>query len=738
MSRLERLQEARLEIQRAAMARWEERTSERRRAKAIIAAQGPGAADSALRQDLFRRRVTCINYVNAVTPSAPLPFGVERRMGASLDLLGLAPSEQARKAGRPVARLVGSVEPRLEPEGFATGFLIGPDLLMTNWHVFPSRIDAMGCGANFLYERSERGLNRGVVFALEPTRFYISDKALDFAVVAIAPRSDAGDLLADLGQVTLIEARPKILKGHPVNIIQHPEGGPKQYAVSQNRLVDILEEEGFLQYETDTLEGSSGAPAFSDLWELVALHHASIPATRDGRVLNCDGGFWTPDMGDEAVRWIANEGARISAIVSRLSQMAAASESEASILQSLLASTADPVPEAVAAVAGSGGGVAINVDSGAIRAALEPPGADKIISGGTAMSGIQFTFTGPVTINVTAATPIQTNLTSSAPVPVVAPAEEKSLRFDPDYDGRKGYDPDFLDPAGGFAVPIPTLGEKAAEEVLKDGDGAPLVLKYHHFELMMNRVRRLQMWSAVNVDYSPNRKVDVSRDAWGRDRWIADPRIPAAMQIFDADFYKPAGNIDRGHIVRREDNEWGDTRLEIEFANSDTFHWTNCTPQHEAFNQATPGFDKRYRGMEGVWGAFENHIQQSRSGGDTRMSIIAGPILADDDPSADFGRGAIQYPIRFFKIVCVVERSGGVKALKVFAFLFSQKSVVDRFGLERFVPDRFDRYQVPLADIEAATDLVFDPVLRRADVLSGGAAVALASTDQVRGVGAAG
>jgi endonuclease G len=208
------------------------------------------------------------------------------------------------------------------------------------------------------------------------------------------------------------------------------------------------------------------------------------------------------------------------------------------------------------------------------------------------------------------------------------------------------------------------------------------------------------------------------------------------VQIFDAEFYKPAGNIDRGHIVRREDNEWGDSDLEIEFANSDTFHWTNCTPQHEAFNQATPGqTDKTYRGMEGIWGAFENYVQKSRKGDDTRACILAGPILASDDPSADFGKGNIQYPVRFFKIVCVVEEAANnTKVLCVFGFILSQQDVVDRSGIERFGPGRFQRYQVPLTEIEAAAGLVFDNVLHKADVMAGQQSRRVSSNADIQGI----
>jgi endonuclease G, mitochondrial len=709
MSRMTRAKEAKAEVQKAALARWTARANSRDYWKAIIAADGPGAADSLDRQEKYRKRVQDIEMLRTIGRRVEFPFGVERRINLIWEPVPTPPSERARKAGRPVARIVGSADPNIDGEWLATGFLVAPDLLMTNWHVFPSRDEAVGCGANFLYEQTDRGVSRGITFALEPERFFVSDKDLDFCILGVASRSDAGDNLVDLGQITLVEARPKILLGHPVNIIQHPEGRPKEYAFAGNRLVDILEEEGFLQYETDTLEGSSGSPAFSAFWELVALHHASIPEMRDGVVWARTDMPWTEDMGDQAVHWIANEGTRISAIVQRLATMTLSSPSERATLRSLLASTADPVSEAAVAVRGAFG---TENSPPASSSDLSMPGFRE---GDQKVTGIQFTFTGPVTINVSAApTSLPPATTMAAPKAV-----ERSIRFDPDYDNRRGYAENFLDPDGAIVVPIPKVADSRLDEIYKE-DGEPRVLKYHHFELVMNRSRRLLMWSAANVDYDPDRKIKGERGAWGSDRWIPDPRIPAAVQIFDADFYKPAGNIDRGHIVRREDNEWGDSATEIEFANSDTFHWTNCTPQHEAFNQSDPARnDQTYRGMEGIWGALENHVQRSRSGNDTKACIIAGPILADDDPERDFGRGNIQYPLRFYKIICVVDGAGDEKQLRVFGFILNQSDVVDRFGIERFEAGRFGRYQKSLKEIEAVAGIVLDQALHDADTYSG-------------------
>lgn len=726
MARLDRIAEARQAVREAALTRWLEREGSREQHARDLAAGGPGAADSPQRNSRLQTRETAFEQARALRRAGRLPIGIERRMGPTLDWVPFAPSEAARTAGRPVARLVQMAGPGLQPEGFATGFLVTPSLLMTNHHVFPDRASAVDTAANFGFERTDRGQQAGTLFELDPDRFFVSDERLDFAIVAVSPRSADGSGLDALGFLALIEATPKILIGQPVNVIEHPAGGPKQYAISQNRLLDILDA-GFLQYETDTQEGSSGSPAFSDNWELVALHHTAIPELRDGRVVAIDGSVWEPGMPDERVHWIANEGVRVSAIVKHLSGLALPDPEQQALLTALLASTTDPADELM---------------QGAMEGAGLPLPAQPQAAGPSvramegAMPQVLLNFSGPVTINFqAAAAPVMPAPAEPARLALLA-AEEASIRFDRDYAGREGYAPGFLgqdDPA--LHVPAPGLSATWQADAIPDRDGRPLLLRYHHFELVMSTSRRLQLWSAVNVDYDPARKTKRpgGRAGFGRDRWVPDPRIPAALQIMDAEFYKPAGNIDRGHMVRREDNAWGDSEPEIEFANSDTFHWTNCTPQHEAFNQSDPGqFNRTYRGMVGLWGDLENLVKEGLQGRSTRACLLAGPVLDEADPSADFGSGPVQYPLRFWKAVAV---PGPNRGLQVFGFVLSQKPVVDRFGIEAFGPARFKRYQISLRKIESLTGVVFDPALHRADTMAGRAmAIRIDQLDQVHGL----
>ena len=151
-----------------------------------------------------------------------------------------------------------------------------------------------------------------------PDEFFLTDPDLDYTLVAVAPvGADGTASIGDFGFNRLIEDEGKAVLGEALNIIQHPNGEPKQVALRENQLIDVLEL--FLHYHTDTAPGSSGSPVFNDQWELVALHHSGVPK-RDGQgqLLTIDDKPWTSAMGEHRLQWVANEGARVSRIVQHI------------------------------------------------------------------------------------------------------------------------------------------------------------------------------------------------------------------------------------------------------------------------------------------------------------------------------------------------------------------------------------------------------------------------------------
>lgn len=190
---------------------------------------------------------------------------------------------------------------------FATGFLVGKNYLMTNFHVLneKNQEEINNFLACFRYERDVLGENVKCVQYELDSEICISDKFLDFSIVGVKPKEsyekdglsfpEAGDnfgWLPMLANPTLIappikreqlseseqELRRQIprsgLEGEPVFIIQHPGGGRKRIVLFNNSVQEVYQK--FLQYKADASTGSSGSPQFNMKWQLVGLHHSTI------------------------------------------------------------------------------------------------------------------------------------------------------------------------------------------------------------------------------------------------------------------------------------------------------------------------------------------------------------------------------------------------------------------------------------------------------------------------------
>jgi Trypsin-like peptidase domain len=187
---------------------------------------------------------------------------------------------------------------------FGTGFLVAPDILLTNHHVINS-IDvarSAWCIFNFQVGVDNRPLE-AVAVRLEPERLFLTSPlggGLDYTFVAID--ASAG---RQFGFIPMVRSAFTVHPGDSANIIQHPEGGHKKITLQEN---EVLQDTGVvLHYASDTLGGSSGSPVFNNRWELIALHHAS--KKNDNRIpLGSDGSV--PDF--------LNEGIKVSAIASDL------------------------------------------------------------------------------------------------------------------------------------------------------------------------------------------------------------------------------------------------------------------------------------------------------------------------------------------------------------------------------------------------------------------------------------
>lgn len=225
-------------------------------------------------------------------------------------------------------------------------------------------------------------------------------------------------------------------------------------------------------------------------------------------------------------------------------------------------------------------------------------------------------------------------------------------------------------------------GSDPADLLVVDGQ---VELRYMHFSVAMHAHRRLARWVAWNIDGLTRWDGDdIPRNGM---RFVPDPRVPAGAQTTEAVY---TGNrLDRGHLARRADLLWG-TRAEAQVANRHSFYFTNITPQMDNFNQS---------GQNGIWGRLENAVLAAT--GSARVSVLAGPVLAADDPTY---RG-VQVPLVFWKVL-IYQPAG--QDLRTRAFLVTQSLK----GLRAVDPlDEFATYQITLTDLAQRTDLTFDDTL---------------------------
>jgi endonuclease G len=492
-------------------------------------------------------------------------------------------------------------------QGYGTGFMVSPTLLLTNHHVLETLDSCRRSLAEFNFEDDETFVPKeSKTFPLEPERFFFTNADLDFTLVAVRPTATDGTLLSDFGHLRLRSESGKSLVGEFLTIIQHPNGATKQVALRENKLVDVLDH--FVHYSTDTMPGSSGSPVFNDQWDVVALHHAGVQKRdRRGRVLAKNGRLWKPEMGEDQIAWIANEGVRVSNIFEQLAKQSWTAEQSRII-------------EALHTPSGGPGG--------------------------------------------------------AAPVEMIA--VEQSLEW---YAGSTGYDADFL----GQRVELPRIPAALKGDIapLKDGSGHEL--KYTNFSVVMNKARKLAFYTAVNMDGAQLQAH--KRDA---DKWFFDPRLERDFQMGPEAYSK--NDLDRGHLVRRLDPVWGSRAIE---ANEDTFHFTNCSPQHKNLNQQT-------------WQGLEDYIMKNADVHDLRVSVFTGPVFRNDDM---LYRDKFQIPAEFWKVVVMVKPDGKLSAT---AYLQTQKNLI--IDLE-FAFGEYKTYQVPVTRIEGLTGLDFGK-LRNFDPLA--------------------
>jgi hypothetical protein len=196
-----------------------------------------------------------------------------------------------------------------------TGFLISPNVVMTNYHVIENihkgKTPSSEVVLRFDYKVMNDGVSvgAGTKYGLAADRDWLfdhspyspfdeqiepsgepSDDELDYALLCVKgePGNDPiGGATSDSkfkprGWVELPMTHHDFLQNRALYIVEHPDGMPLQVAIDSNAILSVNRNGTRVRYTTTTQPGSSGSPCFNDNWDWIALHHSGDPKYSKG------------------------------------------------------------------------------------------------------------------------------------------------------------------------------------------------------------------------------------------------------------------------------------------------------------------------------------------------------------------------------------------------------------------------------------------------------------------------
>jgi endonuclease G len=161
--------------------------------------------------------------------------------------------------------------PIREDQGFGTGILVGPSLILTVNHVVPTNEEARSCEVVFPGEK--RDVSYQLADAAVVCKSPVSE--LDFTLLRVKRASDGtypGNHQGYYALRTSEQHRAALYSYAGWLTTIHYAGGSALASVDFRGRSLKLVKERFVAYDAFTTGGSSGAPVFNDSWWLVALH----------------------------------------------------------------------------------------------------------------------------------------------------------------------------------------------------------------------------------------------------------------------------------------------------------------------------------------------------------------------------------------------------------------------------------------------------------------------------------
>ncbi|NJM17551.1 MAG: trypsin-like peptidase domain-containing protein [Richelia sp. RM2_1_2] len=162
----------------------------------------------------------------------------------------------------------------------ATGVLIAPRLVLTNYHVLKLhesddiQANALNAILHFGCFTAEDGMEtEGQSFSLDkekPILHFSPTQKLDYVLLQL----DSNILGAKEVKPAQWQTNNSLIAKQGINLLQHPSGDSMKLSISCDGIANVFLDKGLIQYVNKTVRGSSGSPCFDENWKLVALHHA--------------------------------------------------------------------------------------------------------------------------------------------------------------------------------------------------------------------------------------------------------------------------------------------------------------------------------------------------------------------------------------------------------------------------------------------------------------------------------
>ncbi len=248
--------------------------------------------------------------VSAQSAGVPVPDGPTVADGFEKTIKSRLPSLDFAVWREKMAAVEGRIcEVEIDGNAAGTGFLVGPDAVLTNYHVLATLLEGATAPGRVTCRFDYKVLSTGALMkstsvGLHATAWNVdssppspaektrtpdvpppSADELDYALVKLdrpvgdePALSQVGAGAPPRGWLALPSAAPVFLPKAPLLIAQHPDGKPLKLSIDTESVIAANAGRTRVRYSNNTEPGSSGSPVFDMDWNLVALHHMGDPA----------------------------------------------------------------------------------------------------------------------------------------------------------------------------------------------------------------------------------------------------------------------------------------------------------------------------------------------------------------------------------------------------------------------------------------------------------------------------